>query len=322
MISRRAATLVGIALMIVAGAHGQVSTQAPPSAGLLLIVSMDEAKVDIVDEATSRTLASLNTGKTPHEVRVAPDGRTAYIVSGPIITAIDLPSRTVKRTFDLGEFAAHDVRISKDGRRFWAACARTQTVLEVDTESGAVLKRYPTSRDGAWFVEVNRDETKLYTPNLEGKSVSVITRATGEVKVLPLEDRGYGIDITPDGRHVLVSGRGITVIDTNSDTISRMIATTPLGTGRIRITPDGQRVVVAMAKSIEVFELASGRLLRATPLQASPKVMVLSGDGRRAYVTNPEDHSATIVDIENGRVLSTVKTGKKPDGIAWVGKGN
>ena len=119
------------------------------------------------------------------------------------------------------------MRISRDGRRFWAACARTQTVLEVDTESGAVLKRLPTSRDGAWFVEVNRDETKLYTPNLEGKSVSVITRASGEVKVLPLEDPGYGIDITPDGKHVLVTGRGVTVIDTSSDTISRTIATTP-----------------------------------------------------------------------------------------------
>ena len=319
MMARRAVTLVGIAVMIVAGLQPPARAQADPT-GLLLIVSMDESKVDIVDEATSRTLASLNTGKNPHEVRVAPDGRTAYVVAGPTITAIDLSSRSVKRTFDLGEFAAHDVRISRDGRRFWAACARTQTVLEVDTETGAVLKRLPTSRDGAWFVEVNRDETKLYTPNLEGKSVSVITRATGEVKVLPLDDQGYGIDVTPDGKHVLVSGRGIAVIDTSSEMIARTIATTPLATGRIRITPDGQRVVVAMAKSVEVFELATGRLVRATPLPASPKVMVLSGDGRRAYLTNPEDHSATIVDIEEGRVLSTLKTGKRPDGIAWAAK--
>lgn len=320
MISRRAATLLGITLMTVAGQHGQASTQDASQTGLLLIVSMDEAKVDIVDEATSRTLASVNTGKTPHEVRVAPDRRTAYVVAGATITAIDLSSRRVTRTFDLGEFPAHDLRISRDGRRFWAACARSRTVLEVDTENGAVLNRFPTNRDGAWFVEKNPDETKLYTPNLEGKSVSVITRATGEVKVLPLEHEGYGIDITPDGRYVLVSGRGIAVIDTSSDVIARTITTDPAATGRIRITPDGQRVVVAMAKSVEVFELATGRLLRATPLPARPKVMALSGDGRRAYLTNPEDHSATIVDLEEGRVLSTLKTGKRPDGIAWAPK--
>jgi DNA-binding beta-propeller fold protein YncE len=312
-------------LLALAGSNVRTSAQDPaptisPSSGLLLVVSMDESRVDIIDEATLRTLGSVNTGKSPHEVRVGPDGRTAYVVSGPTITAIDLSSRTIKRTFDLGEFAAHDVRISRDGRRLWAACARQQTVLEVDTESGAVLNRFPTNRDGAWFVEVDPAETKLYTPNLEGTSVSVITRATRGVKVLPLQYQAYGIDVTPDGTHVLVSGlsgRSVAVIDTSSDVISRAIAT-PSDTGRIRITPDGRRVVVAMNKSVGVFEIASGRLIRETALPASPKVMALSGDGRRAYLSNPEDHSAAIVDLEEGRVVTTVKTGRRPDGIAWA----
>ena len=80
------------------------------------------------------------------------------------------------------------------------------------------------------------------------------------------------------------------------------------------------RVVVAMEKTVEVYDLATGRLLQATTLPASPKVMVLSSDGRRAYLTNPEDHSATIVDLEAGRVLATLKTGRRPDGIAWAPK--
>ena len=324
----RQGLLMAVALVMALGGdyagtstQGDPVSQVSPSPGLLLIVSMDESRVDIIDEATWRTLASLNTGKSPHEVRVAPDGRTAYVVSGPTITAIDLASRTIKRTFDLGEFSAHDVRISRDGHRLWAACARQQTVLEIDTESGAVLNRFPTSRDGAWFVEVNPAETKLYTPNLEGTSVSVITRATRAVKVLPLEHQAYGIDVTPDGTYVLVStvnGRSVAVIDTSTDTVSRTITTAPSNTGRIRITPDGQRVVVAMEKSLAVFEIASGRLIRETALPATPKVMTLSGDGRRAYLSNPADHSATIVDLEEGRVLSTVKTGRRPDGIAWA----
>ena len=322
-----AVPLAAVALVMVLAGHaarpaaqGGRTSPGNASAGMLLIVSMDESKVDILDEATLGTVATLNTGKGPHEVRVAPDGRTAYVVSGPTITAIDLSSRTLKRTFDLGEHAAHDVRISRDGRVMWAACARTQTVLEIDTASGAVLNRFRTSRDGAWFVEVNPEETKLYTPNLEGTSVSVITRATGEVKVLPLDYRAYGIDRTADGKHVLVSGRGVAVIDTGTDVIASTIATTPADSGRIRITPDGRRVVVALEKSVAVFEIAGGRLLSDTPLPASPKVMALSGDGRRAYLSNPEDHSATIVDLEQGRVVTTVKTGKRPDGIAWAPK--
>ena len=322
----RNAVLAALLLVLVAAHQGVASEQVRPAdqkraVGLLLVVSMDEAKVDIVDEATLRTLASLKTGERPHEVRVAHDGRSAYVVAGRTITAIDIPARTVRATFDLGEFAAHDVRISRDGRRLWAACARSQTVLELDADAGTVLKRYPTNRDGAWFVEVTPDEAKLYTPNLEGTSVSVITRASSDVKVLPLDYRAYGIDITPDGKYVLVSGRSVAVIDTATDAVVRTIATTPPDTGRIRITPDGGRVVVAMEKSLALYDIASGRLLREIPLPASPKVLTVSGDGRRAYLTNPDANSATIVELADGSV-TTLQTGKRPDGIAWAPIGN
>ena len=250
-------------------------------------------------------------------MRVAPDGRTAYVVAGRTITVIDVPNRTVKATFDLGEFAAHDVRISRDGTRLWAACAPQQTVLELDAEKGTVMKRYPTNRDGAWFVEVPADESKLYTSNMEGTSISVITRSDSSVKVLPLDFQAYGIDVTPDGKHILVSGRALTVIDTNTDAVVRTIATTPPDTGRIRITPDGRQLIVAMEKSVAVTEIASGRVIREIPLPATPKVMTLSADGRRAYLTNPDEHSASIVTLADGRV-TTLQTGKVPDGIAWV----
>jgi len=212
--------LLATAVFVLAAAHHQTgSAQGRPvveqgaSAGLLLIVSMDESKVDIVDESTLKTVASLNTGKGPHEVRVAPDGRSAYVVAGRTITAIDIPNRAVRATFDLGDgLSAHDVRVSRDGKRLWAACAAAQTVVELDT---------------------------------------------------------------------------------------------------------GQRVVVAMIKSLAVFEIASGRLIREIPLPANPKVLALSGDGRRAYLTNPEANSATIVDLDDGRV-TTLPAGKRPDGIAWA----
>lgn len=39
-----------------------------------------------------------------------------------------------------------------------------------------------------------------------------------------------------------------------------------------------------------------------------------------AYLTHPEDHSATIVDLEEGKVVATFGTGRRPEGIAWAPK--
>lgn len=296
----------------------RVAAQDAHEPGVVLVASIEESRLDFIDERTGRTLATVPTGKGPHEVRVAPDGKTAYVVAGRTITAVDIATRTVRRTLDLGEFSAHDVRVSADGRTLWAACAGAQTIVELDAETGKVLARHSTGRDGSWFVEVAANGAKLYTPNMEGKSVSVITRsANAAPKVLSLDFTAYGIDITRDGQQVWVSGQGLTVIDTATDAV-RAVPTTDPATGRLRITPDDRQIVVAFAKSVAVFDRTSARLVREIPLQAEPKVLALSTDGQRAYLTNPEAHSLSIIDIEGGRVLATLPTGRRPDGVAWV----
>jgi DNA-binding beta-propeller fold protein YncE len=295
-----------------------LSTALPIKAGILVIAYMEESRVVLVENATYQTLATLETGKNPHEVRVSPDKRHAYVAAGRSITAIDLKNRKVKAAFDLGSYSAHDIRISRDGRLLWAACAGAQAILELDSETGKILKTYKTNQQGSWFVEITPDERKIYTPNLEGKSVSVINRATGEVKVIPFEAPVYGIDITPDGKQVWVSGGDLAVIDTATDKVIARIKTSEAETGRIRLTSDGKRVVVALSKKIVVFDVKTRRLIRETELGSSPKVLTLSGDNARAYLTNPDENSVSVVDIVAGKQLTAFQTGKKPDGIGWA----
>jgi DNA-binding beta-propeller fold protein YncE len=95
------------------------------------------------------------------------------------------------------------------------------------------------------------------------------------------------------------------------------MSTTPRDSGRIRITPDGQRVIVATEKLLAVLDIATGHSIREIPLPASPKVLTLSGDGQRAYLTNPDANSASIVSLGDSRV-TTLQTGKRPDGLAWA----
>lgn len=287
-------------------------------AGVLVIAYMDESRVALVNSATYKTLATLETGKSPHEVRVSRDRRYAYVAAGKWITAVDIKNRKVKATFDLGSYSAHDIRVSRDGRLLWAACGPSQAILELDSETGRILKTYQTQQQGSWFVEITPDERKLYTPNLEGKSVSVIDRATGKVKVIRFEAPVYGIDIAPDGKHVWVSGGDLAVIDTSTDEVVARVKASEAETGRIRLTSDGKRLVVALTKKLAVFDTKTRRLISETELGSSPKVLTLSNDNRRAFLTNPDDNSVSVVDIRAGRSLGTFQTGKKPDGIGWA----
>lgn len=303
---------------------------AAPSAyaGIIIVASIGESKALLLDGDTYKLIAELPTGAGPHEIRVSPDKRYAYVaisgtgpqgVKGKTVTVIDLRQRKVKTTFDLGTYAQpHDVRVSRDGRRIWVACAPAKAVLEMDANSGKILKTYNTNQDGSWFVEVTPDERKLYTPNLEGKSVSVIDRRSGAVKIIPFTEPVYGIDITPDGRQVWVTGRGVTVIDTATDEVIARIETPEADAGRIRLTPDGRRAVVALSNRVLLFDVKTRRLMNEIPVGARPKVLAVSADSRRAFLTNPGDNAVTVIDLAAGKQVATFATSKAPDGIAWV----
>lgn len=143
-------------------------------------------------------------------------------------------------------------------------------------------------------------------------------KLTSKVKVIPFEHAVYGIDITPDGKQVWVSGGDLAVIDTTRDEVVARVKASSPETGRIRLTSDGQRLVVALAKTLAVYDVKTRTLVSETELSASPKVLTVSGDNRRALLTNPDDNSVSVVDIVNGKQLTTFQTGKKPDGIGWA----
>lgn len=299
-------------------------------AGVLVIAYNGEAQAALVDADSYRTLAVLPTGAGPHEIRVSPDNRYAYVaisgggpggVKGNSITVLDLKKRKVKANLDLGSYTQpHDARISRDGRRMWVACAPSQTIIELDADSGRIIKTYKTNQAGSWFLEVTPDERKIYTPNLEGKSVSIIDRATGATKVIPFEAEVYGIDITPDGRQIWVSGAGVAVIDTATDEVIARLKTAEPNVGRIRLTPDGRRAVVGPGSSnkVSVFDVRTRRLAVEIETGAAHKVITVSGDSRRAFLTNPDENSVTVIDLVAGKQIATFRTGKKPDGIAWA----
>src|SRR5688572_6912247 len=85
-------------------------------ADILVVAFMAESAIALVDSNTGTTLVKFATGPNPHEVRISPDRRFAYVAAGRYITAVDLQNRMVKATFDLGEHSAHDIRISRNGK--------------------------------------------------------------------------------------------------------------------------------------------------------------------------------------------------------------
>jgi YVTN family beta-propeller protein len=293
-----------------------------------------------VDPATYEVLAKLPTGKGPHEAAASPDGRYVYIADygsfavfrqgqqqsrqGSTITVLDLKQRAVKTTFTLDSYSRpHGIWVSRDGSRLWVTCEAQQSVLELDTANGKILKAWKTNQQVSHMVVPTPDERKLYVANIGSGSVTVIERATGKVKSIPTGAGAEGIDVSPDGREVWVSNRAtntVSVIDVASD---RVLATFESGGRmpiRVKFTLDGQQVWVSNARSnsVSVFDAATRQLLGKVDVGVVPVGILMTPDGRRAIVANTNSNQLTVIDVPARKVLRTFTTGTEPDGMAWA----
>src|SRR5215469_1561479 len=113
-------------------------------ADTVLVVCKSDFQLVLVDPATDKVLAKLPTERGPHEVAVSLDGSTAYVSNfgrysvypagdtlhdqaGNTITVIDVASRRVKSTFDLGTHTGpHGMVVSHDGKLLWSTSETPQ----------------------------------------------------------------------------------------------------------------------------------------------------------------------------------------------------
>lgn len=138
---------------------------------------------------------------------------------------------------------------------------------------------------------------------------------------------------SPDGKLLYVSDNGIlwmTEAGEGGNTISilerasmKRVGTIDLGRYRRPHGMDVDRKSNRMVVTIEnpdgllLIDLASKKVLRMFDVKgADPHMVLLSPDGRRAYVSNTASHALAAVDLDSGEV-SLIKTGSRPQGAAW-----
>lgn len=302
--------------------------------GMVLVSYSGEDAVGIIDPETRTVVRRIPVAKDPHEIALSRDRSRAYVATtggapgtgtprAPnVIAALDLRTRTPLAQFDLGTFESpHDIRVSADGAIVWVACAPAQSVIEIDARTGRVITAWATKTDGGWFLAAVPDGSKIYVPHLEGKRVTVIDRARRTVTTVLEGGAQSGIDVSPDGRSVWVidhEERTINVIDTMADRVIARVALRSPDFGRLRFTPDGARVVVVQRKSLTIFDSSMRQATAEMELPFAGKVLDISPSGERAVVSHPADDHISIVDLTARKVVTSIRTGKRPDGVAWV----
>ncbi|SFR97675.1 40-residue YVTN family beta-propeller repeat-containing protein [Granulicella pectinivorans] len=341
-----------MAMCLMAGSVGAQTS-------LLVLAKKDQA-LAIVDPGTMKVVAKVPVGVNPHEVIASADGRTAWVSnydngSAHTITVVDLATRKVVKTIDLGPVWGPHGFFVADGKTYFTA-ERSKLIGRIDPATETVDWLLGTGQVGTHMLWVSRDGKKVVTVNVGSGTLSLLTeraptpdsyapkmlskqggtttRGKGgpvapdwDEAVVKVGTKPEGFDVIPDSdgnpKTIWVANAGegtVSVVDFASHAVTKTVGVEMPGANRLRFTPDHATALISADKSatVAVVDVASATVKTRVPVGTGAAGILIQPDGSRAYVSCSPDNWVTVIDLKTMTVVGKIQPGIEPDGLAWA----
>jgi YVTN family beta-propeller protein len=339
---------VFLVLLLVCG-RSPAQADAPPTARLI-VLNKAAASASLFDPATRKEVALVEVGDGPHEVAVAPDGRTAVVCNyggrgaGSTLTVIDVPAARAVKTIalhgaegtdgaDRQYLRPHGVQFERSGRHVWVTSEASQRLLRVDVEAGTVVAAVPTQQGLTHMVVLSADGVRGYTASIRDGTMAAFRlgpapKLDGPLAVVATGAGSEGIAVRPGTGSVWVSNRQantVSVVDPDHLTVAHTLATEAFPI-RVAFTPDGEMALVSCMQAGVLQAFGAGdrevrfrlKLHQGEGDDPQPVGVLVEPSGAFAYVACTQRDRLVVVDLAAAKVAGTIATRREPDGMAWA----
>ncbi len=272
----------------------------------------------------------IHVGSITSQVRMSPDGRTAYASNQDegTITVIDVAANTVTGTI-VGVPSILTTGISRDGKTLYAL-SDFHGIDVIDLETGSITATIPQSSTGAILAGVAFHPTRplMYAAARDDGRINVINTDTNTVvdaMTVP-GARIQNLAVTDDGTQLFATdierSRLLVWSTKHLDAAPREIA---VGSGAARnafdvaLTPDQEQVYVsALADgNVYVFDRATLSLVTTITVGGSPRYIAFDKAGTFAVIPNEGDWVTFVHDVPPPppSACTTPPTGPAPGGL-------
>ena len=268
-------------------------------------------------------------GNFPASIDVTPDGLYAFAVNFNLhgekvpsdLSDINTPTNTeVARPTTCT--MPHGSRISADGTKQYSTCMMDDQLVEVDTRSFKVSRRFNLAKGKEGAINLAEFEAmlKMMMPD------STTGQPAHKMEMAPASCSPTWAQPSAKGDRIYVAcnkSDEILEIDARSWTLARRFAT-----GRapynLATTPDGKLLVATLkaGSGVQVFDLASGKSVmnEKTSITLAHGVTV-SSDSRYAFVSvegkGAQPGKVEIFDLRSFTKAATVDVGQQASGITF-----
>jgi YVTN family beta-propeller protein len=223
---------------------------------------------------------------------------------------------------------AHVV-LDRDSRYAYVSANSADQIVRIDARTFEEVRRYELgSGRGPHGMRFCGD--KLVVANMAGKSLSVLDPEAGSVAQVPVGGTAVQVACTADGRTAfatLYDTREVVRYELASGQLTRIpLPPEARGPVQLYLAPGDRRLYVAdqgalfgqpASNKLYEIDVEKNAVTAAVKVGRAPHGVVISADGRYAYVTNVWDSNISVVDLGLLREVAMVGVGDGPNGITY-----
>lgn len=317
--------LIGILLLVsVSAIHAEIPEGLN---GTLIVLNKGGDDASFIDLASGENIATLPTGRGPHELVVSADGLWAIGTDyggGNSLTVFDIRSLAVKRSINLAQYPRpHGILLVPGQNDVIITSESSRKLVRVDFSDGKVKQTIGTGQSGSHMVALSADGSTAFTANGGSDSVSVVDLNQGRfVKAINVPRRPEAITSNKTGSQIWVGSNDeglVSVISVDDGSILAQWS----GFGwpyRILLTNDEKYALIPDLRKgqLRVFNAQSKTELGSIDMPGSgPQGMVLYSDDRTVFLSASAQDKILVIDIVSRQVIGEYPAGSSPDGIGY-----
>lgn len=301
----------------------------PPSGlrGTIIALNKSGHDASFIDLASGSIVATLPTGRGPHELVVTSDGRWAVgtdYSGGNSLTVFDVSVPEVVRTIDLSDYPRpHGIVLLPGERSVVITSESSRKLVTVDFHSGEITGEIATQRAGSHMVAVSADGRIAFTSNGGSDDVSIIDLEAGAfVSSLDVPARPEAIQTNRAGSEIWVGSNDDEVVTVYAANSGLQLAQWQgfAWPYRVLLTRDERLAIMPDLgnESLRFFEVANREeIARMEFPGAQPQGVVLHPDDRTLFLSLSGQDRIAVIDIETHQIVGYLPAGSAPDGIGY-----
>jgi YVTN family beta-propeller protein len=199
--------------------------------------------------------------------------------------------------------------------RRWTTIRKPGTIMKTLTvwglvaiRAGVIILLAGSCRPVSWAQNTAGGAYQIYVTNERSDDLTVIDGTNFKVTAtIPVGKRPRGIHASPDGKTIYVALSGTPVqsppqLDEHGNPILK------------GDDDDSDLKADKAADGIALVDVAQRKFLRKISAGSDPEEFALSADGKQLYVSNEDVGTASVLNIESGKVEHIIVVGREPEG--------